>query len=145
MSPGMNPRLPRISALLCLAALLASGMPGSALLPRQAAAVDIVVDAGSIWVEPSHPEVGDTVKVSASVWNNAQYDTSVVDVFFWDGSPSLNHLIGSMQQGIDPQQSQLFYTSWDTTSLLSGFHDVWVTANPTDFPDPNLGNNNASR
>jgi hypothetical protein len=145
MSSQRNARLSRILVLLCLAMVVASGMPGSALLPRQAATVDIVVDPASIWVEPSHPEVGEMAKLSASVWNNAEYDTSVVDVLFWDGNPSLGHIIGSDQQSIDPGDTKPFSTTWNTSSLRSGFHEIWVTANPTDFADTNMGNNNASR
>ncbi len=144
MSSGTDVRLPRTLALLSLAMLLASGLPASAVLPREAEMVDIAIVPMSIRVDPAHPEVGDDVKLSVSVWNNGDYN-SYVDVLFWDGPPSPRSYIGIDTRSVEAGATLPFETNWSTSSLRSGFHEIWVTANPTELQDSNLDNNNGSR
>ena len=132
-------------ALFSLTLVILSGIPSSATVPREIITVDIAVDSGSISVDPSHPEVGDIAKLGAIVSNLDFYYSSIVDVMFWDGHPSLGHLIGSEQKTVPAAESVFFAATWNTTAQRSGFYQIWVTANPTDYPDSNPENNNASR
>ena len=145
MSSKRSARLSRILVLFSLAMVLAGVLPATAVMPREDITIDIYVDADSIKVDPAHPEVGEMAKLSVSVWNDAEYETSIVDVLFYDGVPSPSRYIGTEQHSIDPGQAYVFSANWNTSELRSGFHEIWVTANPTDYPDSNLANNNASR
>src|SRR5512136_2167036 len=114
MSSKRSACLPRMLVLFALAMVLAGVLPATAALPRQSGTVDIYVDADSIKVDPAHPEVGEMVKISASVWNDG-YDTSIVDALFWDGNPSEGgRYIDGDQQAIDAQDTATFSANWDT-------------------------------
>jgi|GEM_PF-5863419 len=147
MPPKRGVCLSRLLVLSTLVMVVSAGLPTSATMPREEApAVDIAVDAGTIRVEPSHPEVGDTARLFATVFNLDYYIPTAVDVFFWDGHPSLGHIIGvAEQKTVAAYGAGQFDVPWDTSDLRSGFYDIWVTANSAENPDPNLANNNASR
>jgi len=139
-----NMRLSRTLIVLCLTALLLGQYPVMSAEPRETGTVDVLVVPGTISMTPSHPDVGELVKITAYVVNNGPNPT-VADVNFWDGPPTAQHFIDTMQMVLPPNEPRPASVQWNTTPLRSGFHSIWVTVNPTDFPDSDQSNNNASR
>jgi hypothetical protein len=110
----------------------------------EAGTVDVLVVPGSVGMTPSHPELGEVVKVSAVV-TNIGAATTLADVIFWDGPPEAQHFIDSTQVALQQYEQRSVNIQWNTTPYRSGFHDIWVTVNPTEYKDADLSNNNASK
>jgi ribosomal protein L40E len=152
MKPSFNEYISRMLALFIIVVVLVAAIPVSTALPRDSGSVDIAVDAGSIRVDPSHPVVGDMVRVSAMVTNYGSAATSA-NVYLYDGSPGAygSHLVDSAQKDLWPygedgstQQADFI---WNTSNSRSGFHDIWVTSMPavSGVTDIDQSNNNVSR
>ncbi len=127
---------------MCLTVLTLAAMPPS-LSAERGSGVDLVVNSSSISFAPTHPDVGDVVRVSALVGNEGDTGTSA-DVFFFDGAPPEGRLIGGSTTAIGGHSQELVSVNWNTSGVQSGFHEVWVAAYPSDHPESDWSDNNAS-
>jgi len=134
----------RMIASFVATMMLVGALPVASSDRSEAGSVDILVVPGSLTMNPNHPEQGEIVKLSASIYNRGPA-TTPVDVIFWDGPPEQLRFIDSTQVALQQYEQKSVNIQWNTTPSPSGFHDIWVTANPTDFPDTDLSNNNLSK
>jgi len=137
-------RLSRLMTILSMTMMLLGSVPLASSDRSDAGAADVLIVPGSVSMTPSHPDLGEIVKLSATVYNKGPA-TTPVDVIFWDGLPEAQHFIESTQVALQQYEQKSVNIQWNTSSYRSGFHDIWVTANPTDYKDPDLSNNNASK
>jgi ribosomal protein L40E len=137
-------RLSKMMTVLFMTAMLLGQIPSASSDRSEAGTVDVMVVPGSVSLTPSHPELGEVVKIAAAVTNTGPA-TTLADVIFWDGPPEAQHFIDSTQVALQQYEQRSVNIQWNTTPYHSGFHDIWVTVNPTEYKDTDLSNNNASR
>ncbi|MGQ9583582.1 MAG: hypothetical protein ACUVV6_08755 [Thermoplasmatota archaeon] len=142
MSLERNSGASRARALICLTVLTLAATPNS-LLADRSSGVDLVVASSSLSIEPTHPDVGEVVRVSALIGNEGDTGTSA-DVFFFDGPPSEGRLIGGSTAVVGGHSQEYVSVNWNTTGVQSGFHEVWVAAYPSDHQESDWSDNNAS-
>ena len=114
-------------------------------LLRERIAGDLAVATGSISLSKPNPQVGDTVKIRASIINKGDFAASDVTVGFYDGHPDrVGALIGleTIPGLIAPGESRkVRYASW-TVTPLAGRHYVHVVVDPSEEePDRDRSNN----
>ncbi|MEM2869848.1 MAG: hypothetical protein QW379_05445 [Thermoplasmata archaeon] len=126
----------------CIVMLTMTMLPAVVPGDRQSGA-DLVIIPGSITISPTHPDVGDVVRVMAIIANDGEV-SSTVDVFFYDGPPSQGRVIGSYQTVLGEHEQQPVSINWNTSGVPSGFHELWVAAYPSDHPEVDWSDNNAS-
>ncbi|ODS35927.1 MAG: hypothetical protein A7315_05005 [Candidatus Altiarchaeales archaeon WOR_SM1_79] len=111
--------------------------------------VDLYMDNSDIQFNPSLPNEGQDVEISATVHNIGQTDAFPVRVKFYDGDPNS----GGIQIGDEQQVTHIMIhgesgtvsVTWDTTGK-SGEHDIHVVVDGDNIiSETNEGNNDNSK
>jgi len=100
--------------------------------------------AAMIQFSDNEPIEGETIIINATVFNVGTRGASIT-VYFYDGPPLDNDLIGTDTLNVNPLGYDLASTPWDTTSE-DEFHTIFVLLDPDDpTNESNDDNNNATR
>ncbi len=111
--------------------------------------VDLTVSSGDITFDPSSPNEGQLVDISAVIHNNGATDAYPVVVEFYDGDPDS----GGIQIGLEQQvphilvqgESATVNVTWDTTGEGDN-HDIYVVVDGNNIiSETNEANNKAFR
>ncbi|MBU0757372.1 MAG: hypothetical protein KKF44_04850, partial [Nanoarchaeota archaeon] len=103
---------------------------------------DMYLDNSRISFSDSNPDLFENITVFANITNIGGNPASNVLVSFWDGVPGSGINIGNDTRSIGIGASAIFNVTWNITS---GYHDIWVVADPLNsIGELNETNNNAT-
>ncbi|MBN2422330.1 DUF2341 domain-containing protein [Candidatus Woesearchaeota archaeon] len=103
---------------------------------------DLFLNNSMLWFNNSNPDLNENITIFANVTNIGGNPVTNLFVEFWDGLPGIGNYIGNDTKNVDVNATETFTVTW---LISSGYHNIWVIADPDDaIEELNETNNNAT-